>query len=218
MPDQRFCLTSLITPRFVARNNMPRLTAQLLPAGEVRSTPAPGQPPLLVIPPHALRQALRDGLFDRLPCALDHAASPPGLDLRCSLGRWRRPAYHAQKSGLEASLEPDINPRNLQLFAILSRAAFDEAFRPGMVISVSCSAAWQQRDGRKWLTRFHHIDAADLYFLPTPDGRILKLLTTISQLPALKQSLSPEEFNAFLDTLPAADPLYYAGLARYTGP
>lgn len=50
--------------------------------------------------------------------------------------------------------------------------------------------------------------------MPTDDGRILELLTAISRIPELKQSMSPEDYNVYLDTLPAADPRYLSPLAK----
>ena len=82
-------------------------------------------------------------------------------------------------------------------------------------ISLTFTGDWQEEDGQRRLTRIHNIESADLTFMPTTDGRILHLLSTIRRMPELKQSMTTDEFDAFLDTMPAGDLRYFEGAAQY---
>jgi hypothetical protein len=213
MSNETILVSSLISLRWVFNKEKLAFGGQLLPSGEVRNVLHKSD--RLLIPAETLQQAANLGLFKSLPCFVDHAEPSADPPLRDFFGIWRDAAYNPQAAGVDAVLDMEVYKGNLQIFAILSRTTFDEQFRPDICIVLPIYGDWQVRDGQKYLQRIYRIQTADLLFMPTSDGRIRKLLSAVRRLPELKQTMSTDDFDALLETMPSADPNYYAGLADY---
>jgi hypothetical protein len=206
MNNEKISITSPLTLRWENVDRAFRFAAQLISAAEGHTVPE-GTPPFVILP-QTLQQAEEDSLFDHLPCSLYHAKMPQDSGLPDRLGIWCRPEYNFQSNGVKAFLDCDLGPQNLEIIAILSRTTVDKEFIPDMSLSLTFYGDWKNADGQRYLTRIRKIKSADIIIMPTADGRILELLTAISRMPELKKTLSPEDYDAFLNTLPAADPRY----------
>jgi len=213
MNNEKISIASQITLRLNIENGFIDFDGQLISARDM-SNGLHESPPLL-IPPETLQQAVTDSLFDRLPCRVSHASTSQEPSQPHRFGAWHWPRYNPQTTGVKATLCMESSPQNLQIFAILSRTAIDKEFRSDISVSLTFSGDWQEEGSQRRLTRIHNIESADLTFMPTTDGRIPYLLSTIIRMPELKQSMTKVEYDTFFETMPGGDPCYFIGLAPY---